>query len=109
MTAQLGPIFRRAAEVLRERGHCKGHLVGPDGSVCAHGALSVALKDCGATGLAPTVAQRLLRDELARATGSRRLGPMAVPQWNDEPERTQADVEKLFLLAADRADIQGAS
>jgi len=36
-------VLRKAGDVLRERGHCKGALENESGSVCFNGAINVAL------------------------------------------------------------------
>lgn len=42
-------VMNRAAEIIEERGHCRGGLVGADGSVCTIQALRLAEADLSGT------------------------------------------------------------
>lgn len=106
----VGDVFRRAAEVLRERGHCKGSLGDFEGRVCLYGALDVALDWMGLdTTTSPelywSVADRMIRDMEPGYSTEREFEVAAA--WNDEPSREQTEVEKFLLQVADRADVEG--
>ena len=94
-------VFRRAAEVLRERGHAKRTLQDSQGRVCANGALEIAEDELGYPKY-----ETCLSATLSAMTDGEWVN---VADWNNAPERTQAEVEKLMLLAADRVEFGGES
>lgn len=96
----LGDVFRKAAEVQRERGHCKGELEDTDGRVCLYGATLVAFQEIEMPGPITPVLEYL--DALVPAFDASSSDPASV--WNDKPNRTATEVEKFLLFAADRAD-----
>ena len=87
-------VLRKAADVIRERGHCKGHYE-RHGSVCIFGALNV-IETGNALEPPPdiTESERWLR---------KALGGDSVTLFNDAPERTAEEViaalEKAAALA----------
>lgn len=109
-TPTVGTVFRRAAEIMRERGQCKGQLNSTNGQVCLYGALDAAAEEMGVGDewdsywfhadshlafFAPSYeAPEDKRHECAAS-------------WNDEPDTTQTEVEKFLLFVADRADFPG--
>lgn len=105
-------VLRRAAEVLRERGHCKGRFEDDESRVCLWGALAVA------SGTAVQSPYRLdpafLNGEVMRATAiaianrgvdERGYDEFPGADWNDEPKRTGTEVEKFLLQLADDAEV----
>jgi hypothetical protein len=101
-----GPVFRRAAEVLRERGWCQGQLRTASWSVCALGALQDALEETGFAWLSSEAfeARRQLEEAVTLMFGYVISHGVGVGYWNDEEDREQTEVEKALLFAADRAD-----
>lgn len=106
--------LRKAAEVLQERGHYKGDFENCEtGSVCALGALNVALAG------KPIVYWDSYSDTVVRAR--RRLVAAfpavreypevprmeSVPLWNDADETTAEDVMLAFKHAAVAAEEEG--
>lgn len=95
-------VIREARNVLFERGWYQGDFVGPDGSVCAYGALVVAegmevRKSNADAGTCETDAA----DYFERA-----IPVLSMFDWNDKPGRTLNEVmealdkaEKLALIA----------
>lgn len=112
--ADLGPIFRRAAELLDERGWCQGRYVNENGSLCAGGALGVAL---GAT---PNLIPQPIPQNFKTWTGMdggveeqwiagialliHIIGKGGVAVFNDKRGRTADEVKALLLRAAEEAD-----
>jgi hypothetical protein len=96
--------FRRAAQILQARGHAKGWFVDDNGCVCAMGALLAAtgtdpaiVPDDGIVDYSPAV--RFLSDRLWVAIDD--PDPVErIAEWNDQPERTQAEVVAALLSAA---------
>jgi len=96
-------VFRKAAEILETDGWTQGNYHASDGH-CALGAIEVALVGKG---------HFITDDELQRRWDglgmlfARHLGlpDFHVPSWNDAEGRTQEDVIKGFLTAADKEDV----
>jgi hypothetical protein len=101
-------ILRKSAEVIRERGLCKGKAEAYDGSVCALGAIAVATGgvpeelaygpngvnigfDSGAGALA---------NYLATIDGWSSERPPHIPTWSDHRSTTQDDVANTMEKAA---------
>lgn len=104
MTAGMAVTFRRAAQILQAHGHAKGHFMDSRGCVCAMGALLIA------TGIDPTtLPDEGVTDDIPAAVFlSNRLwvaiddpDPVErIAEWNDSPERTEAEVVAALLSAA---------
>lgn len=92
--------FREARNVLMERGHNKnGQYRGPDGSVCAYGAVATV-----------TGGEYVCGGLLEKALNS--LHPDSktfVAAWNDAPERTLDEVLELLERAEKLAEEREAS
>lgn len=100
----LPQVFRRAVEVLDERGWWRGWYVGPGGCVCASAALAVAAGvnlDQDGVPDGEDDADRLWHDasEYVAVVAGRDL-----VIWNDRDGRTVDEVQALFLQAAEEAD-----
>lgn len=88
MLSKLEPyrvLLMKAADVLRERGHCRAVMEDVGGQVCLVGALNVA-----ATGAPWAVSASIALDEAYTAI-TRYLG-MPAPSWNDYYARGADDV-----------------
>lgn len=105
----LPAVYRRAAEVLDERGWHQGYYVDSDGQrVCLAGAVAVA---CGGRPTPEHTPERTIvwsepwgpavyndaLEGLIDANSGRGLA-----SWNDSPRRTVADVKALLLKAAEQ-------
>lgn len=107
----LADIYRRAAEIIDERGWHQGWYSDPDGQrVCLLGACAVA---CGAT-FDPRNDQPC--PEFDDSADHKRwfaawdaLTPFVahLSAWNDAADRTAEDVKALLLEAAEKADRHG--
>jgi putative intracellular protease/amidase len=91
-------VLDRAADVIAERGHCKGDYEGPDGSVCAIGALLVAI----AGGPADPLNARQFHTYMSARDWASDVVGNAVARWNDAPERTADEVIAALREAARR-------
>jgi hypothetical protein len=110
---QVAAILRRAAYLIAEYGHCKrAYARGPEGqpllplspaatSFCAQGALQRAADDLygrawwieNGWGCCEFALEAVISDR-----------PVAVPLWNDQPERTADDVITAMHRAAEQLD-----
>jgi hypothetical protein len=91
-------VLDRAADVIAERGLCKGSFEGPDGSVCAGGALRVALTG-GPTNPLGDDQFGTYMYAVHRMTD---VVDDVVVNWNDAPQRTADDVIAALQEAARR-------
>ena len=80
-------VFRKAGDVLRERGWCQGGLMNAEGKVCALGALGVA--ECRGALSGPS--QEIYRNLSQQILDGRLIGA----DWNDSPGRT---VEEVYAV-----------
>lgn len=98
-------ILRRAAAILRERGHQKGAFTGAGGTVCAVTAIQMArgegLPDF--VGDAPAPYPHLLRH-----LGLREGFVDSLCEWNNEDGRTGEDVARAFEQAAEMMEAEHA-
>lgn len=89
-------LLRRAAQLIRDRGHCKGSYE-KNGALCAVGALSMA-----ATGhYEPDLGNKqycAAMGKIISAQINRRV--YFLPEWNDRPETTAEDVAGFFERVA---------
>lgn len=80
-------------DILREYGWCQGELIDPEGHLCLLGAIFMAYY--GRPHSAGFSHEALVR------TIQSSLGPIpGVGFWNDQPSRTQAEVEALLTKIA---------
>ena len=97
---EMALTFRRAAQIMQARGHGKGLYETKTGQVCAVGALMLAEgKDtqAGPWGLSGTV--EFLSSRLWVAMNDD--DPIErIAEWNDAPERTQAEVVEALVASA---------
>lgn len=105
MNAKITEALRGAAGIIAERGHAKGMLEDTDGRVCAIGALRIA---CFGTarnrGRYDQGFDWDLYDDIYSHLESYihdELCVDGVMLYNDEPERTQAEVVAAFRAAAE--------
>jgi hypothetical protein len=91
-------VLDRAADVIAERGLCKRDYEGRDGSVCAVGAIRVAVTGRARTGfsLGQFVTYKSASDWASDVVGS------PVARWNDAQERTADEVIAALREAARR-------
>ena len=95
----------KAADLIRRHGLAKHTQQDDKGSMCVHGALSIAIfgKPYGDAEFNNCAAARALQAELlARGIPSYKLNYHAA-QWNNEPERTAAEVIEVLEASAVRA------
>jgi hypothetical protein len=90
--ATVADVLRRAAQIHAERGGCKGDYEDSDGHICAIGALRLVVARSSS-----------LFGEAWRQLEARQPGS-CLADWNDRPETTDADVEKLMLATADEIE-----
>ncbi len=110
----LPQVYRRAVEVIDERGWYQGYFVDPEGcKVCAAGALALVLGGTPTSENAdgPEVIWPAGRDGTAlRSYWYRAVAGLAhairrgVGEWNDAPGRTIGEVKAALLLAAEEHD-----
>jgi len=109
-------LARMAAEILRQRGHGKTYLVQEDAKVCMWGAIHLANGDIVRRGASafgvetPELAElrRFMRDKFydrVRIEG-RVVNRYPGWSWNDDPTRTQEEVEKFLLQTADELEVE---
>lgn len=86
-------ILLKAAEYIRERGHCKEQFSDSRGRVCLIGALldMAAGKHIAVYRSALYLLEGYLSDK---------SGGLGVPCWNDAPERTKEEVVAALEMAA---------
>jgi hypothetical protein len=95
MTSRLADIFDRAAELV-EQGWCQGEnykTINGKPCCCAWGAAAQAYRETGVVGSLVEIDDVMTK--AARAMGSERI-----TNWNDSPERTQAEVVELLRRLA---------
>ena len=88
-------VLLRAADLIEQRGLCKGMQQDELGRLCIAGAVLLA-SDCY-IGSAHNEAGLLAVDRFLRHIGSDDCGPAP---WNNAPERTQAEVVAALRAAA---------
>ena len=100
-------VLLRAAELLRERGHCKGTLWDGEGHLCAVGALILARVELK-TGTNPRmdiyckVVENAMKLVVEKRPDIDTGGSVnnSVVEWNNEFERTGEEVAAAFEQAA---------
>lgn len=112
---EMAAVFRRAAEVLRERGHCKGAFTDEESRVCLWGALAVSsgvairnpyrIEGAAATPEAREAMQAAAIAIVDRGVDGRAHDEFPGADWNDARDRTGTEVEKFLLQLADDAEI----
>jgi len=112
MGREAADIARRAAEIIQERGMCKGAVSDADGRVCLWGALLEAAQERGLgwygdRGVQPLLAEAIRPLNLDNM--SQFDGLLYGAAWNDRPETDERDVAKVLLQVADRLEIGGAA
>lgn len=90
-------VLRKAADVIREQGHCKGVYSTEDGRVCVYGAINTA------AGHWPVFEGDDYVVDTACRTLMRHLD-YDVVYWNDAPERTAEEVIAALEKAAELAE-----
>ena len=110
----LPQVYRRAVEVLDERGWYQGYYVDPEGcKVCVAGALAVVLggtptsEDADGPEVIWPAGQdgKALRNYWYRTVdGLAAVVPGGIGQWNDAPRRTVEEVKAALLRAAEEAE-----
>lgn len=117
-------ITREAAQVLAERGHCKGTFHDEQGRVCLWGAIESARRaheELWLTDLGPALAGQRMRRiaKVLRLAVAHRIEldapsyhypgtAYAYPgaDWNDARGREGAEVQKLLLAVSDDLEVQ---
>jgi hypothetical protein len=91
-------VLNRAAEIIEERGLCRGDLRGPDGTFCAVGAICESANELGLGRITLAI------DAMADLLGGRSAGVdiACVSKWNDENALDAADVANHLRKAAER-------
>jgi hypothetical protein len=103
MLAKL-PVERQkmleAADIIEERGHCKGVVENEQGNVCLYGALCFAFAGTAKMFYAAGAHDATVRvGEYLGLNGPFGAGSAAV-RWNNAPERTKEDVVNALRGAA---------
>lgn len=95
-------LLERAADLLDERGWHQGDYIGPDGCLCALGAIYTAV--CGQV---PDLddplrgyGNTMVTTAESRAAAELPPGWPSLSLWNDEPGRTKTEVQALLRRAA---------
>lgn len=105
MSRELAELARKAVDVIEQRGWCQNDYSQGE-SLCLLGAVNIAsnneydrvFDEFG--GLRTDIAQRLVSGLALR------LGYWPA-EWNDHPDRTEAEVKKALLQYADEIELQG--
>lgn len=86
-------VLARAADVIRERGWCRGTYENEQGQVCALGSINVAATgDARVCSVESTQALDVLVQRIADLTGE----PMCVPTWNDAQSNAESVLKLLY-------------
>lgn len=97
-------VLLRSRDAIMDRGHCKGRFSDDEGRVCARGALLLAIGSVRSNGEPGYWGVHDIWFWNAEAYLKRHLGlddaDLAVPVWNNAPERTADDVLDAFFEAA---------
>jgi hypothetical protein len=102
-TEQWRTILRQAARYISDRGHCK-HAFQQGASVCAIGAMRLAAGVSLSYSLNTKDAPESYLQAIAalnRYLLKTRTKYITIPEWNDAPKRTAADVICALLTAAE--------
>lgn len=83
-------VLNRAADIIEERGLCRGQLWGKDGTVCTVAAIIEAANVLGVVRLAPTLDE--MKDFVGEPTST----------WSDTKALDAADVSNHLRKAAER-------
>lgn len=102
MSTDAAAVLREAAAILERDGHCKGELFNSAGEHCAMGALNEAQERLGGFDFSHTILQAVTEHAGITTPSLTGLHPLAA--WNDLPEATMQDVQKLFLQTADELE-----
>ena len=102
--SQVSDVLRRAAGVLDERGWCQNNNENADGTVCALGAINVAITgDPDPEAWLPL--DKLLFENvchvLVQAAG---IKDVFITRWNDREGRTVDEVKAAMVTAAECAE-----
>ena len=110
MGREAADIARRAAEIIQERGICKGQYNSWDGRVCLWGALAAAVGGESFFDI-PFALQGTFTDALGEMFPEDRAAFSVIPgaKFNDAPDTDERDVAKVLLQVADRLEIGGES
>lgn len=103
---ELAPLFRKAAEVIEQRGHAKDMFESETGAVCAVGALRIAAGyyaeppvEGGIFASEPLAAVKFLSSRIYSNTTDE--DPVErIADWNDAWDRTEAEVIEALHDAA---------
>lgn len=90
----------RIADIIEQRGHCKGHLMDSYGRVCLYGAFAV---DKGWNGDWNAIGSCVSEEARAELAFAHRLGFSTTDelvQWNNDPKTTANDVDTRLRSAA---------
>jgi hypothetical protein len=101
---EVGQVLLKAADLIKERGLAKGTQRDTDGSLCVHGAISVALfGEPWKVGGDTEPEERLgafLASINAPLLRTHALAVIVCDYWNNAPERTQEEVIAALEAAA---------
>lgn len=96
-------ILTRAADLIEERGHCKGEHRSDDGRYCAAGALRVVTGVMDEDGSRTRAGDREWSAYLAAYGALRNHVGAGVGTWNDVSGRTASEVTSTMRGAAEAA------
>ncbi|MFE1321660.1 hypothetical protein [Kitasatospora phosalacinea] len=96
----VGQVLRLAAEYLEVHGHCKGKFAAPEGrGACAVGAIRAVVT--GSRYIVHPLVERAV-EAFSATLPDRSYDPDEnIAAWNDEPERTTAEVVRALRAAAE--------
>lgn len=105
---KVAEVLRSAAQIHARRGGTKGTMQDGNGRVCMWGAIACALGWSDRLSIHGIAATRtLLADEITMVL--RKVfqdgSPYPGASWNDRPDVTDGDVQKLLLQVADQCEI----
>lgn len=99
-TMTIPQVLCRAEQVIAESGWCQRAFQDGTGAVCARGGIRMAV---AGTVIYPRLTDpQLLLTRAAEDALSAHIGG-CVDRWNDEPQRTEAEVRAALLAAAREA------
>jgi hypothetical protein len=107
MSREAADLAREAAQVIQKRGMVKGKFTDESGGVCLHGALACAQHNLGYALICdavPEVADPAY-GAVCRQLRLRFPEDGSGAQFNDLPDTTATDVEKVLLKVADELEL----
>lgn len=113
MSKKAAQVAREAAQIIQDKGICKGALHSLDGQVCMHGAIQDAMEFKYLSAewfelqaeLNGSIRQKMIDMGLLPEDASWVLTPFPGANYNDLPDTTEKDVAKFLLQVADELEV----